>query len=176
MHEWNRVNRISWKDKNKKEVSATFRQNAPWTQKFHTIDFIYYLQTCVQKAKTCDWMQHVVFEILNNDRDKKKENNFKKTVKCLGWQRWTSSLLSYFVRQQLNPPDFKCFREPGRLLPLRKSNIWVSRCHSWSRPAVTLVLETLDINKPGSTFLKLDQYYTIDIVTGRNHTARNDHR
>lgn len=32
-------------------------------------------------------MQHVVFEILNNDRDKKKENNFKKTVKCLGWQR-----------------------------------------------------------------------------------------
>lgn len=107
---------------------------------------------------------------------KKKQITLKKTVKCLGWQRWTSSLLSYFVRQQLNPPDFKCFREPGRLLPLRKSNIWVSRCHSWSRPAVTLVLETLDINKPGSTFLKLDQYYTIDIVTGRNHTARNDHR
>lgn len=33
-------------------------------------------------------MQHVVFEILNNDCDKKKKkNNFKKTVKCLGWQR-----------------------------------------------------------------------------------------
>ena len=124
----------------KKDVSDTFRQ------KFHTIDFIYYLQTCVQKAKTCDWMQHV-FEISNNDRDKKKkENNFEKTVKCLGWQRWTSSLLTYSVRQQLNPPDFKCFREPGRLLPLRKSNIRVSRCHSWSRPAVTLVFLFISIN------------------------------
>lgn len=29
-------------------------------------------------------MQHVVFEILNNDRDKKKENNFKKNSEMFG--------------------------------------------------------------------------------------------